>query len=619
MQKMLQDWFIVVFIVFVVYTLAIVQIDLYAPTLDEFYSLNNAGGVVDTPYSPAEILASLQEHSPQHTPGYFLLLSVWGNAVSWDIAIVRLITVFAGLLSVAMSYRLARDFTTPLGGLIVAIVIASNTFYNFYYAHVRMYPFLVLFASIVLWLYLRLRRQNSKNRLVDYGALMLASYVLINTHILSVVFFGALGIYHVLFVRKDRAWWGISIAVTLAMMLFSPYLVVTFSGFGHAVDVRDGLTVDGFRAIEVWLTIAFNNNVTLLGLVLVGVYFAWRNKTLAVRSYLLILPIYLILLGIVAQFGAVVMENGMRYLVAGFAPLMLFIGVGLVGLIRHSRWTLILVLLWVIAGMSFQRSVGNWNQYIADRFIAFSATPFHGVSRDAQQETIKPFVMGYQNVGDSFFRDGRFDVAFIDYFFRQYDIRFSRFQSVDDAVTRIEQHSVTRPSIWLTYRHGDNVEQDIEQIQRALAENYIQCDTQNFGVNSVIEKYVWDFLECQLPTLELTDATEMVDYGFYTANMIEDSERLWFVDEWTAVTDDLNLNMSYQLLTADWQNVAQLDLPLVHEGELRRFALDIGSVPAGTYRLVTVLYDPNTGDRQDWIHITESPRDVLTLTEIVIR
>lgn len=618
LEKMIPHWGWCVPILMLVSMLTIRQIDLYAPTLDEFYSLNNAGGVVDVPYSPAEIVASLYEHSPQHTAGYFLLISAWGNTVSWDIAIVRLLTVFAGILSLAMSYRLARDMTTPLGGLIAVLVVASNTFYNFYYAHVRMYTFLVLFASIVLWLYLRLLQRKGKNRVLDYGALTIASYALINTHILSAVFLGTIGIYHLLFVKKDRTWWAISVAVTLAMILFAPYLVVIFSGFGHAVEVREGLVIDGIRAIEVWLTVAFNTNVTLLGLAIVGLYFAWRDKTLAVKSYLLMLPIYLVLLWILAQIGSVVAENGMRYLVAGYAPLVLVVVVGLLGLIQHSRWTLILVVLWIVAGITFQRSVDNWNQYIADRFIAFDATPFQSVSRDARQETIKPFVMGYKNVGDSFFRDNRFGIAFVDYFFLEYDTRFSRFQTLDDAVARIENEAVSMPSIWLTYQQRDDTRTEIEDIQSTLAENYTRCEIKNFGTNSVIEKYVWDFLACELPSAQVIDSTDVLDYTFYTANVSEDLTRVWFVDQWQSVADASGLNMSYQLLTADWQNVAQIDLPLVHEGDLRRFALDIESVPAGTYRLIAVLYDANTGDRFDWQHSTEDPRDVLTLAEVVI-
>lgn len=613
----LRHWAWIVPLLMIVSVLAIHQIDLYAPTLDEFYSMNNAGGVVDTPYTPSDVLGSLAANSPQHVPGYFLLLSLWGNAISWDIAILRLLAVFAGILSIAMSYRLMRDLLTPASGFVAAVVMASNTFYNFYYAHVRMYPFLVLFAMLVLWLYLRIQGRQGRNRLVDYGALTLSCYALINTHILSVIFLATIGIYHLLFVRKDRRWWAISTAVTLAVVLFSPYLTVIFSGFGHAVTVREGLTVDGLRAVEVWLTVAFNNNVTLLGLVLVGIYFAYRNQLAPVKSYLIMLPIYLLLLALTAQVAHIIVENGMRYLVAGYALLVPVVGIGLIGLIRHSRWTWVLIVLWMLAGLSFQRSTDNWAQYIADRFIAFEATPFHVVSRTARTETIKPFVVGYQNTGDSFFRDGRFGVAFVDYFFGQYGVPFSRFRTLDDAQTHLEQESVALPSVWLTYQQSEDVQADIEAIQATMSENYTRCDTQAFGVNSIIERYVWDFLACDLPNAHVTDSAGTVDYTFYTAMVNADASRLWFVDQWQS-SDASGLNMSYQLLTANWENVAQIDLPLVHEGKLRRFALDIGTVPSGTYRLIAVLYNTNTGERFEWNNTTSDPRDVLTLTEIVI-
>ena len=76
--------------------------------------------------------------------------------------------------------------------------------------------------------------------------------------------------------------------------------------------------------------------------------------------------------------------------------------------------------------------------------------------------------------------------------------------------------------------------------------------------------------------------------------------------------------MSYQLITSDWNNVAQLDLPLVHEGKLRLFSIDIANVPAGTYRLMAILYDKDSGERQDWLNSAGGLSNMLTLTEIVI-
>ena len=68
----------------------------------------------------------------------------------------RTLTIFAGLLSLAITYRLARDIVAPIAGLFAIILLASNAFYNYFYAHARMYPLLMLASAIVIWLYLRI-------------------------------------------------------------------------------------------------------------------------------------------------------------------------------------------------------------------------------------------------------------------------------------------------------------------------------------------------------------------------------------------------------------------------------------------------------------------------------
>ena len=40
----------------------------------------NAGFLVNGPYTPFDVIESLFENSPNHTPGYFLLLNLWGKS-----------------------------------------------------------------------------------------------------------------------------------------------------------------------------------------------------------------------------------------------------------------------------------------------------------------------------------------------------------------------------------------------------------------------------------------------------------------------------------------------------------------------------------------------------------
>ena len=161
-KDILGHWLWTVPILLVVAALAIRQIDLYAHTPNEFLSMYNSGWLVNSPYSPIDVIQSIQQNSPQHTPGYFLLLNLWGSLTTYDIALARVFTIFTGLLSLTITYRLARDFVAPAAGLFALIIVASNTFYNFYYLHIRMYILLVLITAIVLWLYLRITHQQKR-------------------------------------------------------------------------------------------------------------------------------------------------------------------------------------------------------------------------------------------------------------------------------------------------------------------------------------------------------------------------------------------------------------------------------------------------------------------------
>ncbi len=188
----------------------------------------NAGWLVNGPYSPVEVIRSLQTHSSNHTPGYFLLLSVWGSLTTTDVAIGRVLTIYCALL--ALSHWLIAWHAilfAPARRLIHDCrILASNAFFAFYIAHVRMYPLLLLAAGASLWMYLRLTYQLRATRRTDFLALLAAVYLMLNVHVFSVTFLVMLGIHHLLVVPKNRRWWEVSAVIAAAVLLFSPYLTV---------------------------------------------------------------------------------------------------------------------------------------------------------------------------------------------------------------------------------------------------------------------------------------------------------------------------------------------------------------------------------------------------------
>ena len=115
-----------------------------------------------------------------------------------------------------------------------------------------------------------------------------------------------------------------------------------------------------------------------------------------------------------------------------------------------------------------------------------------------------------------------------------------------------------------------------------------------------------------------TYKNELIDYGFYKATLDSEESKIVFVDEWKARDDALldDYQMSYQLISPDWRNVAQLDLPLVHNDTPRRFSIDVSHVSTGSYRLMAVLYNTETGERVNWKNYSSDQPDMLFLTDI---
>ena len=622
-KDILGHWLWAVPILLIVAALAIRQIDLYPPTADEFHSMHNAGWLVNGPYSPIEILQSLQRNSSNHTPGFFMLLSVWGNLIAYDIALARILTIFIGLLALAITYRLARDFVAPAAGLFALIIIASNTFYNFYYAYTRMYTLLPLTAAIALWLYLRIIYQQKQVRKTDYAALGIAVFALINTHAFSAAFLLTLGIYHLTAAPKNQRWRRVSAAVLIALLFFSPWMaVLATAGISQTIANWGHSPIDSIAAIRAWLEVALNNQPLLLLLSVAGLGLGvWKGKNI-VKFYLIMFVLHLLTLAFFTQFTTLIRTDNMRYWLASWLPFALFIAAGLYALYRFRRWLGLLALLWIATGFVFQITTINWSQqYLGDVALAFPYPPWQVLSRLALQTELKPAIIGYHYNLSLLNYPGNANYSQREHYFDQHNLTLGTSNNLKNFEDDIRSMAITEPSIWVSYQTPKTNTAEaagIESIMDRLG--YQACETVEIGIDTVIRQYTWKTLDCQPPQLQANHQTAALDYQFYGAKLDAADSKLYFSDQWTARTDDdlSDFQMSYQLISADWNNVSQLDLPLVHEGQPRLFSIDIANVPPGHYRLMAILYDKRTGQRQNWLNREGDLPAMLNLTNIDI-
>ena len=150
---------------------------------------------------------------------------------------------------------------------------------------------------------------------------------------------------------------------------------------------------------------------------------------------------------------------------------------------------------------------------------------------------------------------------------------------------------------------------------------YEACQRASLPVTTEMVRYGWVSLDCSPVTLAVSNQVEAISYEFYGAKLSADESRLYFASKWTSRSQTSldHLKISHQLISEDWENVAQLDRPLAPVDEMSQFAIDVSAVPPGRYRLAAIVYDRDTVQKLDWQEDSGStPPTMLFLREVEI-
>lgn len=200
---------------------------------DEGISLNRASLPLD------QLLASLPV---EHAPGYFVALHGWLGLLGTSDFSLRFFSLWPGVLSVALLYRLTAESATPaaesrLIGALAAALLSTNAFQLWYSQETRMYAWLLAMGLLATWALWRiLFGRGGWGWILTYATSAAACVYL---H-----YYGALvPISHALYVaaatlitrRWDRAvrWLAASAG---ALLLFAPWLpralgILSFDGW----------------------------------------------------------------------------------------------------------------------------------------------------------------------------------------------------------------------------------------------------------------------------------------------------------------------------------------------------------------------------------------------------
>lgn len=338
----------------VAFGLRVVLLDASSFWLDEMIQVKLAG----TPLR-AGFLASVFTHA--HVPVDILItktLLKLGQQDFW----LRLSAAFAGTLSVAVFYRLARDYLPAPGPLLAALLLTLAPLALGYNREVRPYSTLVLLVLFSILFFLRALEQPW------YWPLFVVSMVLtVHTHLFALALLPSLAIYLVVIqvlAAPQRRWRPVVVGLVClggvaVVFLFSPltpnYLgrvvqAVLQSGMSGAVEQTTvARTVYGFPSLATLLVKLPADlggiwpggwpAVALAGL---GIYHLRRQPHFLLFVLLwLLLPIVTILLVLAGQAH---WYNG-RYIIYTLPALLLLVSAGMLALMaglstlgQRLRW-----------------------------------------------------------------------------------------------------------------------------------------------------------------------------------------------------------------------------------------------------------------------------------------
>ncbi len=247
--------------------------------------------------------------------------------------------------------------------------------------------------------------------------------------------------------------------------------------------------------------------------------------------------------------------------------------------------------------------------------------PWQVISRLVSEEPTDPLPIGYRTSTNILNWPGNVDYPQRQHYFEDAGISIRFAADPHDFELMIRHGAIVTPHIWVFLQTSIADETEIAEIRATMDElDYDLCGTRDVGVDTLIMEYSWNLANCMRLDPKSEFQSDTFGYRFIRAEVDTGTATLFLADSWSTNVDIplQDYMMSYQLISPDWNNVAQLDLPLVHEGVPRRFSIDVSDVEPGDYRLVAILYDKETGERIDWFENDGPSPDLLTLAEVVL-
>lgn len=595
-------WWWMLPVLLLLFWLSVHNLDTNPVWGDERFSIRDAGGVFYGPIDLAGIWERVASGNPWHTPGFFMLLHAWGRFVGWELPALRVLPLLFGLLTAAWTYRLGSDFLSRRAGLYSAIILSTSIMFIHYLIKVRMYTQITLLTVCTLWFYLWLVDERRKPVWWGWLGFFIGAVGLLYTHYFAAIPLAVIGLYHLLFVPKNKHWLKISGVLALAGALFLPWVNVLLDGLVHARDYED-LHEIAVNSGEALYRIAFLLGNTHFWLLLFALSLAalltWQQRRTARRSIFQLWfftgAILVVILGI-NEVMKIMHEGRLRYLIGLWPLFALIIGYGAAELARRRRAAaLVLIGLFAVTGAYSIASRAASRDL--DGFEYFF--PFHHIA-DALDGAVRAgdMVINFLPDGDEPQRDFHYTGITPFYFGSHLTQTWLRSEDPDKQEQTLDETGA-QLSIWLAYP-PEPPPSGLAAFTDALAADYHFCRKFHEASDFRIDWYT------RLPLCCPGDAPPRIVYpegiGLVGLELLPTTSDgiLPVAASWAIEANSPYYSYSMALHVTDSVGtlVAQGDQGLELPARLcQQVNIPTADLPAGGYTLHLIVYNWETGAR----------------------
>ena len=565
---------------------------------DEPRSLVVAGRYASGPQTLPDVWNFIVNTDPDQALGWAMLLFVWGRIAGWSEVAIRALSLFASFLSLAWVYRIGRDLFAPAAGLFAALLLSASVFLIAYMIHARAFTLVALCTALCLWSYWRIALHPQLPGRGAQAGLLLGSIGLLYAHYYCLLFLPALGLFHLLFVPRNRRWWQpvllLAIAALLAMLQLPGFLQGLDKVAGRDLHNRT-LTAPALvsHVIRYMSNGLLDPSPPLNGLLLICLLLVLVFVTLLrLRDVIRASPLWLLawtsltVLVVMIAINAltrVIVDNRIRYLMPLWPLSALLAGAGLWCLAgKYQRLVAALLVLWLVFGTwltlatDFRYGLGYFRRsdvHLAYRFVR-NHVPENNVliiEREIGYQNWRPVYastlglpFGYLNLGS------------------------------EQPLTELTDDHTMNPWFWLLYKTEDRA----AVLDEADMLGWVRCNRALDDWGLTLERHAWSAAHCpdsparlqfdsdiQLtgPDIRLEDGLLRLHAGFHSA------------DNYLLTRYSLAVHIIDPL---SGERVAQGDVG-VGPGSFAPVSseIDISALPPGEYEVRVALYDWQSGER----------------------